>query len=291
MKILVLGSKGQLGLCVTDQLVKTNHKVVYTSRSEIDISDFGDTRKKIESINPDIVINLTAYTSVDKAENEKIKAELINHLAVANIANTCEKVGCWLIHISTDYVFDGRASYPYSEVDRTNPKSVYGRSKLDGELAIQSSGCKYLILRTAWIFSEYGKNFVKTMLRLGAQHDTLKIVGDQFGCPTYGPDIAKSIVRSLCVLDTKQTKLVYHYAGYPACSWSQFAKVIFDEAYNSNKFLKKPTIVSVTSEEYLTLAERPLNSMLDSSKFSADFGCKASVWIDGVRSVINSPIL
>ena len=167
MKILVLGSKGQLGLCLSDQLSKTLHQVTYASREEIDVGEFGSTQESIIGINPDLVINATAYTSVDEAEKDKESANLINHLAVANIADTCRELDCLLVHISTDYVFDGKALRSYVETDNTNPQGVYGLSKLNGEVAIQSSGCRHLIIRTAWVFSEYGTNFMKTMLRLG----------------------------------------------------------------------------------------------------------------------------
>ena len=183
MKILVLGCKGQLGRCLNDQLIHTEHEVIYTSREQLDISNFEATISKILEVCPDLIINATAYTAVDKAEEDHETANLINHLAVKNIADICSQLECWLIHVSTDYVFDGRAKIPYKEGDETNPKGVYGETKLKGELAIQTSGCKHIILRTAWVFSEYGHNFLKTMLRLGADRDELSIVGDQIGCP------------------------------------------------------------------------------------------------------------
>ena len=194
MKILVLGCKGQLGRCLNDQLKNTHHEVIYTSREQIDIANFEQTKNQILKNSPDIIINATAYTAVDKAEEDQKNAKLINHLAVKNIAHICNQQGCWLIHVSTDYVFDGKAKIPYKEVDETNPQGVYGETKLKGELAIRSSGCKHIIIRTAWVFSEYGNNFLKTMLRLGAERDELSIVGDQVGCPTYAQDIAKAIV-------------------------------------------------------------------------------------------------
>ena len=160
MKILVLGCKGQLGQCLGDQLSHTEHEVVYTSREQIDISDFFATKNKIFEIAPDVVINATAYTAVDKAEEGQETAKLINHLAVANIANISNLLGNWLIHFSTDYVFDGNSYVPYKEDDLTNPQGVYGITKLKGELAIQSSGCKHIIIRTSWVFSEYGNNFL-----------------------------------------------------------------------------------------------------------------------------------
>jgi dTDP-4-dehydrorhamnose reductase len=288
MKVLVLGSKGQLGRCLCDQLGVTQHEVIYTSRAEIDIADLVTTKKKITDIKPNVVINASAYSAVDKAEEDRQTADLINHLAVANIANTCKYLDCWLIHISTDYVFDGAANKPYSEDDGTNPQSVYGCSKLNGELAICSSGCQYLIIRTAWVFSEYGNNFLKTMLLLGTDHDELSIIGDQIGCPTYGPDLAKAIICTLPFLELFQQNEIYHYAGNSSCSWAELAQSIFDEAERVKILNNKPNIVMITSEEYPTMAKRPINSQLDSSKFEAKFEHKASDWKLGIRASFRS---
>ena len=169
MKILLLGSKGQLGRCLNDQLKNSDHEVIYTSRKQIDIVDFEETKSKILEISPDIIINATAYTAVDKAEEDQETANLVNHLAVKNIAEICSQQSYWLIHVSTDYVFDGKANIPYKEDDKTNPKSVYRETKLKGELAIKASNCKYIIIRTSWVYSEYGNNFLKTMLNLGSE--------------------------------------------------------------------------------------------------------------------------
>ena len=290
MKILVIGSKGQLGCCLADQLSDTDYEVVYTSRSEIDIADLTGTKVSITSLCPNIVINAGAYTAVDKAEDEKQEADKINHLAVANIANTCNGIGCWLIHISTDYVFDGAASLPYDENAETNPQGVYGDSKLKGEQAIQASGCRYLIIRTAWVYSEYGNNFLKTMLRLGADRDELSIVGDQIGCPTYAQDIAKTIVSILASLDFKGLSTgIYHYCGDESCSWYDFARVIFSEAKIHG--LKTPNYVkSIMTTEYPTPAIRPTYSVLDCTKIESVFDATRSNWRDGVGLVLDKLI-
>jgi dTDP-4-dehydrorhamnose reductase len=287
MKILVLGSKGQLGQCLNDQLAITEHDVVYTSRGKIDIAEFEVTKTQILKISPDIVINATAYTAVDKAEEEHQVAERINHLAVANIASICKKLDCWLIHVSTDYVFDGNSEVPYKEDNPTNPQGVYGGSKLKGEAAIESSGCKYLIIRTAWVYSEYGNNFLKTMLRLGADRDELSIVGDQIGCPTYAQDIAKSIVSILSCLDLKDSSSgIYHYCGDEPCSWYDFARAIFLEA--EVQVLKTPSYVkSITTADYPTPAIRPAYSVLDCSKIESCFDVTSSNWRDGIKIVID----
>ena len=287
MKILVLGSKGQLGQCLNDQLAITEHDVVYTSRGQIDIAEFEVTKAQMLEISPDIVINATAYTAVDKAEEERQSADRINHLAVANISKICNQLDCWLIHVSTDYVFDGNSEVPYKEDNPTNPQGVYGDSKLKGEAAIEESGCKYLIIRTAWVYSEYGNNFLKTMLRLGADRDELSIVGDQIGCPTYAQDIAKSIVCILSFLDLKDSSSgIYHYCGDEPCSWYDFARAIFLEAVVQG--LKTPSYVkSVTTADYPTPAIRPAYSVLDCTKIESVFDVTRSNWRDGIKIVID----
>ena len=287
MKILVLGSKGQLGQCLNDQLAITEHDVVYTSRGQIDIAEFEVTKAQILEISPDIVINATAYTAVDKAEEEHQAADRINHLAVANIASICNQLDCWLIHVSTDYVFDGNSEVPYKEDNPTNPQGVYGDSKLKGEVAIEASGCKYLIIRTAWVYSEYGNNFLKTMLRLGADRDELSIVGDQIGCPTYAQDIAKSIVSILSFLDLKVSSSgIYHYCGDEPCSWYEFAVAILLEAEVHG--LKTPSYIkSIMTDDYPTPAVRPAYSVLNLDKIESCFNVTRSNWRDGIKIVID----
>jgi dTDP-4-dehydrorhamnose reductase len=283
MKVLILGSKGQLGRCLYDQLAHTDYEFVYSTRSQIDIVDFKSTRNEIVGIAPDVVINATAYTAVDKAEQEEELADLINHLAVANIANTCLELDCWLVHVSTDYVFDGTSTVPYGEDDRTNPQSVYGDTKLRGELSIQSSGCKYLIIRTAWLFSEYGKNFLTTMLRLGSERAELSIVGDQVGCPTYGQDLAKAIKDILPALFSSGANSgVYHYCGDQPCSWYLFAVSIFKEGKNMG-FKTPCSVHSIGTKDYPTPAVRPVYSVLDCSKIKDTFCINPSNWHNGLE--------
>jgi dTDP-4-dehydrorhamnose reductase len=285
MKILVLGCKGQLGRCLNDQLVNTEHEVIYTSREQIDIADFEVTKYQILKTSPDLIINATAYTAVDKAEEDQKTANLINHLAVKNIADICNQLECWLIHVSTDYVFDGNSKVPYREDDQTNPQGAYGETKLKGELAIQASGCKHIIIRTAWVFSEYGNNFLKTMLRLGAERNELSIVGDQIGCPTYAQDIARSIVGIIPQLNSRKDNGIYHYCGDQPCSWYDFANAIFDQAMTNN--LKIPSIVnSIETSAYPTSAKRPAFSVLDCSKMENECGVLSSNWQEGIRQVI-----
>ena len=282
MKILVLGCKGQVGRCLHDQLVNTDYLVVYTSRMQIDIADFQVTKMKISEIAPDVVINATAYTAVDKAEENQETAGLINHFAVANLAGICEQLDCWLVHMSTDYVFDGSSNVPYKEDDQTNPQGVYGETKLKGELAIQSSGCRYLIIRTAWVFSEYGNNFLKTMLRLGNERDELSIVNDQIGCPTYAQDIAKmitSVLRSL--FDGHDCQGIYHYCGETTCSWFDFAVEIFNQA-EAHDFRIPDSLKAVTTNQYPTLVTRPMFSVLNNHKVFESFKIPSSDWEKGI---------
>lgn len=285
MKILVLGSKGQLGQCLYDQLSHKDYEVLYTSRVQINIVDFKATKKKLLDISPDLVINATAYTAVDGAEKEHQAADLINHLAVANIASICDQLDCWLIHVSTDYVFDGNSELPYTEKDQTNPQGVYGDTKLKGEIAIQSSGCRHIIIRTAWVYSEYGNNFLKTMLRLGAERNELGIVGDQVGCPTYAQDIAKTIMMIIESLKSKEVhSCLYHFSGNFCCSWAEFAQDIFDEALKLEVIETKPNVIAISTKEFPTLAKRPARSELSSNNIRSAFGVNPSDYILGVRS-------
>ncbi len=286
MRVLVLGSEGQLGRCLSDQLDIMNLELSFTNRFEIDVSDFLATKKAISAIKPNVIINATAYTAVDKAEKDHKTATLINHYAVENIANICSSLDIWLVHVSTDYIFDGASSLPYFEDDPKNPQGIYGHTKLLGEESIQSSGCKFVILRTAWVFSEYGNNFLKTMISLGSRRDELLVVDDQIGCPTYAQDIAKVITTILTNINSQQiTSNIYHYCGDVACSWYGFAKVIFYEAAKLG--CKIPTSLNpVTTSAYPTLATRPANSVLDCSKLKAHLNVNPSDWHEGVRKTL-----
>ena len=289
MKILVLGSKGQLGRCLNDQLDKVDHQCIYTTREQIDISEIEKTKSQILKTSPDVVINATAYTAVDKAEEEQEKAAVINHHAVANIAQTCRQLDCWLVHISTDYVFDGTSMVAYKEEDQTNPQSVYGHTKLMGEQAIQSSGCKHIIIRTAWVFSEYGNNFLKTMLRLGTERSELSIVGDQVGCPTYAQDIARAIIMILDKLKSKEvSSCLYHFSGNLCCSWAELAQAIFDHALELEVIKSKPNVVEISTREFPTPAKRPARSELSSSFIKSTFGIVPSDCILGIRSSLKA---
>lgn len=287
MKVLVLGSNGQLGLSLRDHLSGTDHEVVYASREQIDVTDLGEVEEKVTEVNPDFLINASAYTAVDEAERHWEEANAANNIAVSNLARVCLNLECWLIHVSTDYVFDGESQLPYGEFDETAPRSVYGETKLEGERAIQSSGCSYIIIRTAWVFSEYGNNFLKSMMRLGRDHEELNVVADQTGCPTYAQDLAKAIIIMMPSLVTNPSYSgVYHYCGDEACTWHDFAVAIFSEAEKQG-FQVPRKVNPISTAEYPTLAVRPRYSVLDCSAIFGSFGVSPSNWRLGIKQVID----
>ena len=287
MKILILGSQGQLGRCLYDQFSQTDYELIYHSRADTDIADLTETSENLIALNPDIVVNATAYTAVDLAETHESLAYQVNHFAVDNLASQCEKIGSFLIHVSTDYVFDGTASRPYKEEDKTNPKSVYGASKLAGEIAIQRTDCRFLIIRTSWVFSEYGNNFFKTMLRLGAERETLSIVGDQIGCPTYAQDIASLIVDLIPRIEKGSIESgIYHFCGDTACSWYQFAKEIFAQA-DQLGYRTPKQVQSIATKDYPTPAKRPGYSVFDCTKIENTFNISRSNWRFGIDRVLS----
>ena len=287
MKILILGSQGQLGRCIYDQFSQTDYELIYHSRADTDIADLTETSENLIALNPDIVVNATAYTAVDLAETHESLACQVNHFAVDNLAKQCEKIGSFLIHVSTDYVFDGTASRPYKEQDKTNPQSVYGASKLAGEIAIQRTDCRFLIIRTSWVFSEYGNNFFKTMLRLGAERETLSIVGDQIGCPTYAQDIASLIVDLIPRIDKGSVESgIYHFCGDTACSWYQFAKEIFAQA-DQLGYRTPKQVQSIATKDYPTPAKRPGYSVFDCTKIENTFNISRSNWRFGIDRVLS----
>lgn len=291
MKVLVLGSQGQLGKCINDQLSSEYFEVIYTSRKQIDIGNLLETKKQIIALNPDVVINAAGFTAVDKAEQKQEHAMLINSTAVANIAEVCQKVDCFLIHISTDYVFDGLSLAAYKEDDHANPIGVYGKTKLQGEIAVCSSGCKYIIIRTAWVFSEYGNNFLKTMLNLALNQNELRVVNDQFGCPTYAQDIAKAIVKIIKNIKSKKTaSCLYHFSGNICISWAKFSDVIIQEAIKFNILKNKPKIIGITSDLFPSTAKRPPRTEINSKKIKQTFGIESPDYVIGIRSSLNAII-
>lgn len=268
MKIFLVGSGGQVGKCLKESLDQAKNFHTFSfDKNDLDITIHKSTNKKILEINPDIVVNTAAYTKVDDAEDNLKQAYTINCKAVKNIADICNFLDVPLIHISTDYVFDGKKNIPYNEEDITNPISVYGKSKLNGEKEIKASKCKHIILRTSWVYSEYGKNFLKTMIEISKKNSSVNVISDQLGCPTYARDIAECLIQVISKIKKNNCNWgTYHYCGNKTLSWYDFAKLIFEL---SNI---KIDINSISTNSYNAKAKRPNYSALDCSKFKKYFG-------------------
>ena len=279
-KVLVTASNGQVGYLLSQKLAKLKDEFELFSfdRVGLDITSQDDVAEKCDEIQPDIIINCAAHTGVDKAETDIENSFAINELGPKYLAEQALKHNALLIHISTDYVFDGNKAEPYLETDTPNPQGVYGKSKLAGEVAIQSTGCKHVILRTAWVFGEHGNNFVKTMLKLGKSREELGIIGDQFGGPTYAGDIADAAIKIAAHYSNEAQTGVYHYSGYPHVSWYQFAKSIFDYASQAEIPLALKTLNEIPATAYPLPAPRPANSRLNCTKLESFFAIAPSNW-------------
>ncbi|KAA1162958.1 dTDP-4-dehydrorhamnose reductase [Pseudoalteromonas distincta] len=283
MKVLLTGANGQLGRCIQDR-TPTDIDLIALTRAELDITDQVNVMTLCEKLKPDFIINAAAYTLVDKAESAPETAFAINVTGAENLAYAAAKLDIPIIHVSTDYVFDGTAITPYTPNCPTNPQSVYGQTKLDGENSIKAITSKHIIIRTAWVFSEYGNNFVKTMLRLGAERDELGIVADQVGCPTYAGDLAKCIFDFLVLIKSNATKAfgIYHFCGDEQVSWYEFASAIFDEAKTKKVVVNKPILKKLTTSEYPTPAKRPKYSVMKDSSPHVDY----SDWQTALKNII-----
>jgi dTDP-4-dehydrorhamnose reductase len=264
-KILVTGANGQLGSEIKEFAGNyPNFNFIYTDIAEFPLDKEEKIIENFNIIQPDIVINCAAYTAVDKAEQDAVVADAINHLAIATLATLCQKSDAKLIHVSTDYVFDGTSPIAYKEDDKPNPKSVYGVTKLAGEVACAKNCPDSIIIRTAWVYSEFGNNFVKTMLRLMTERESIGVVNDQVGSPTYAGDLAQVI---LTILDSKKWESgMYHYSNEGEISWFDFAKDIKEIAG------KNCEVNGIPASSYPTPAERPAFSLLDKSKIKSVYG-------------------
>jgi len=280
--ILVTGSNGQLG----SELKKTGFtaldEVFYTDAAELDITDYSAVERFIQANEIDTIINCAAYTAVDRAEEEPALAAEINTGAVANLAKVAAKADALLIHISTDYVFDGTGNVPYTEKDKPCPVSVYGSTKLAGEKAILKSGCLYMIIRTAWLYSVFGNNFVKTILRLADERPEIKVVADQSGTPTYAGDLARLLVTIMNNEERIEHEGIYHFSNEGACSWYDFAKEIVELSG------KKSKIIPVTTAEYPTKTRRPAYSVLDKTKIKRTFGIEIPEWKEALARMLKA---
>ncbi|MEH1842479.1 MAG: dTDP-4-dehydrorhamnose reductase [Nostoc sp.] len=288
--ILLIGSNGQVGKEL-QQILPSYGDIISVERPTVDLAQPDTLRKVIRSKQPQIIINAAAYTAVDKAESEPELASAINAIAPLIIAQESQKLGALLIHISTDYVFDGNGYRPYQESDPTNPLSVYGKTKLAGEKAIQETCAYHLILRTAWVYGTFGKNnFVKTMLRLGAERQEIRVVTDQIGSPTWAQDIATVIAQMIPQLTLKISGS-YHYTNSGIASWYDFAVAIFEEAQQLGFPLKVERIIPITTAEYPTPARRPAYSVLACGKISAILGTYPPHWRQRLRQMLQDWVL
>jgi dTDP-4-dehydrorhamnose reductase len=283
MKILITGAKGQVGTDLVLEAKRRGHETYGFASSELDITDMAIVTSTITKIKPDVVINAAAYTAVDKAETEKEKAYPVNEAGVKNLAEACKALDIPLLHISTDYVFDGEKKEPYVETDIPNPTSVYGASKLAGEVALQEIWKKHIILRVSWVFGEHGNNFVKTMLRLAKDRDEISVVDDQFGAPTPSIDIAR-VLLDLSVEENIDFGL-YHLESNPKTSWHGFAVKIFEEAKEIGLLEKVPLVKPIPSEQFPTMVKRPVNS-----KLATDKGLLSANWPEALSQILRDKV-
>jgi dTDP-4-dehydrorhamnose reductase len=278
--IIVFGASGQLGQCIKNVAsLQGITNIVAPLEAEANILDIEGLDKLFIQYKPSYAINCAAYTAVDKAEDEKDLAAKINNTGARNLAIQCEKYGAVLIHISTDFVFKGDVAHPLIETDEAKPISVYGQTKLDGELAVTAVLKEHFIIRTGWLYSEYANNFVKTMLKLGSERDELKIIADQVGTPTYAIDLATFIFT---VIDSQSKAFgTYHYSNEGVTSWFDFARAIFDISATQVK------AIPIRTDEYPTKATRPAYSVMDKSKAKQTFNIEIPYWRDSLISCIN----
>ena len=288
MKILITGREGQV---VQSLLEKASQRpdlqVIALGRPELDLTQPAIVRSAIEAIKPDLVVSAAAYTAVDLAEDERELAFAVNAIGAEAVAKAAKICGVPIIHLSTDYVFAGDAGEPYVETDATGPRSVYGSSKLEGERLVAQANPRHIILRTAWVYSPFGKNFVKTMLKLAETRDALSVVSDQWGNPTSALDIADAIIQVadlLAAMPDFSAYGVYHLVGTGDTNWSGFARAIFDESAKLGGPIA--TVMDITTADYPTKAARPANSRLSTAKFQKVFSWSAPQWQSSLRDVM-----
>lgn len=295
-KVLITGVNGQVGHALNELLdndIATS--VISLSRAELDLSNQDQIKQVIKSIKPDLIINPAAYTAVDKAESEPELAYAVNATAPRILAEQAAKIGARLIHFSTDYVYNGNKSTPYIETDLTEPLSIYGKSKLAGEEAIHQVGLPHLIFRTSWVYGAYGKNFLKTILRLAGEREELRIVADQFGAPTSASSIADAVSHVIKAWHNDTTG-VYHLVNAGKTTWHGFASAIVEEYARLHTTkgwppLKVQDIKPISTQEFPTPAARPANSCLDTTKLTRDFSIQLPDWRDALKIEIAKLVL
>ncbi len=283
MKLLVTGGGGQLGLAVKRLAVAAGHQLRAPTRAELDITD--DAALRAACAWADVVINAAAYTDVNRAETEREAAFAANATAPGRLAEHCRTGGSLPVHVSTDYVFDGRSDNPWRETDATGPLNIYGESKRAGEDAVRAALEHHLIVRTSWVYSETGRNFLTTMLRLGAERDELGVVADQIGTPTSAEDLAAALLHLGVRARREEGPFgTYHYSAEGMASWADFAEAIFEEA--AELLPARPDVKRIDSSDFPTPARRPAYSVLDCSRIVADFDPPRRSWQEGLRAVM-----
>lgn len=279
MNILITGANGQLGNEMRCVAKASKNNYIFTDVAELDITDAAAVARAVADNKVDVIVNCAAYTNVDKAEDDEAFADLLNNKAAENLAVAAKENDALLIHVSTDYVFGGDKNVPYNEECETNPLGVYGRTKLRGEESILNSGCRYMIFRTAWLYSSFGNNFVKTMQRLTAERDTLNVVFDQVGTPTYARDLA-ALIYKIIEEDMMDKTGVYHFSNEGVCSWFDFAIEI--AGLSGNVCDIRPC----HSNEFPSKVKRPNYSVLDKTKVKETFGVRVRYWKEALKEMV-----
>ncbi|MEG1553793.1 MAG: dTDP-4-dehydrorhamnose reductase [Rikenellaceae bacterium] len=282
INVLVTGAAGQLGSEIRRLSSAREYNFFFTDVADLDILSYEAVRSYISEKSIDVVVNCAAYTAVDKAEEDLLSADMINNIGVKNIADACHANDATLIHISTDYVYDGTKHIPYIETDITNPLSVYGKTKLAGEQAVWVSKCKSIIIRTAWLYSGYGNNFVKTICRVGSERGEMRIIFDQIGTPTNAEDLACAILDIIPqILAEPRHGEIFHYSNEGVASWYDFAQII------TKTFGIDCKIIPIESSEYQQLAVRPLYSVLNKVRIKTEFGLSIPHWQESLVRLKN----
>jgi dTDP-4-dehydrorhamnose reductase len=284
MRVLVTGAAGQVGGDVA-RLLSAHEQVVAHDRSTLDLEKPDDIRWCVRDARPDVIVNAAAYTAVDRAESDEARAQAVNGVSPGILGEEARRGGALLIHYSTDYVFDGELDRAYVETDATNPLSVYGRTKLDGERAIAATGCRHLILRTSWVYGPRGRNFMLTMLRFAAERDALRIVDDQRGAPTSSLQLARATAQLLEAGPERSG--VYHATASGVTTWFGFAGAIFDARHRQlGDAFRIPRLQPITTAEYPTPARRPKNSVMSNAKLENVFGVSLGDWREGLDEAL-----
>jgi len=288
VKLLVIGENGQLGWEICRKGKNQGIDMSGLDLPDFDVTKPSKVKKAVHQAGVSLVINASAYTAVDTAESEPEVAFAVNRDGPAYLADSCAEIGIPLIHISTDYVFDGSKKSPYLETEPVSPLGIYGKSKAAGETEIRNTLKKHIIVRTAWLYGLHGKNFTKTMLRLGKENEVLSVVADQYGCPTYAADLADAILAIATQISEQHDVIwgTYHYCGKGVTSWHGFAQAIFDLANKYDTFQVKK-VVPITTTEYPTPAKRPANSGMDCSLITKNFGISLRPWQESIADMVH----